>query len=91
MTSVREKSSFTDPGIQYRLMRSRAMAGKKPVRTIMCPKCGFHLLDVYGSDHYLIQVKCRKCKFNDVIDTALFRTMSRKRSLRYKFAGRHRS
>ena len=40
-----------------------------------CPKCGFYLLDIYGHDHYLIRVKCRKCKFNDTIDTALFRTI----------------
>ena len=43
-----------------------------------CPSCGFYLLDVYGQGHYLIRVKCRKCKFDETIDTALFRTMRSK-------------
>ena len=81
MPSLRENASAAVPGLQYRLSRSRAMVGQRPVRTIRCPYCGFHLLDVYGYDHYLIRVKCRKCKFSDVIDTALFRTMKKKSSL----------
>ena len=36
-------------------------------------------LDVYGHDHYYIRVKCRKCKFDELIDTALFRTLGRRR------------
>ena len=38
-------------------------------------RCGYRLIDVYGYDHYLVHVKCQRCKFNDVVDTALFRTM----------------
>ena len=37
------------------------------------------MLDVYGHEHYLIRVKCRKCKFDETIDTALFRTMRHRR------------
>ena len=48
------------------------------LREIRCPHCGFYLLDVYGRDHYYIRVKCRKCKFDELIDTALFRTMKRR-------------
>lgn len=44
-------------------------------RTVRCPRCGFSLLTVQGRDHYIVQLKCRKCKFNEPIDTALFRTV----------------
>ena len=52
-----------------------------PLRMVRCPKCGFYLLDVYGYDHYYVRVKCRKCKFDEVIDTALFRTKQNKKRL----------
>jgi phage FluMu protein Com len=54
------------------------------LRAVRCPKCGFYLLDVCGYDHYLVRVKCRKCKFNDVIDTALFRTVRRRDHRRFR-------
>lgn len=47
------------------------------IRSVKCPSCHFPLLDVYGQGHYFIRVKCRKCKFNEVIDTAYFRTVKR--------------
>ena len=46
-----------------------------PLRMVRCPRCGFYLLDVYGYNHYLVRVKCRKCKFNETIDTARYRTV----------------
>ena len=49
------------------------------LRVIRCPNCGFHLLDVYGYDHCYVRVKCRKCKFNEMIDTALFRTAKQRK------------
>ena len=79
MPSVRENSVGISPDVKCRLARSRMLAGQKPERTIRCPNCGFRLLDVYGYDHCLVRVKCRKCKFSDVIDTALFRTARRTR------------
>ena len=54
------------------------LASTMQLRSIRCPICGFYLLDVYGHDHYLVRVKCRKCKFDQTIDTALFRTLQRK-------------
>ncbi len=87
MQSVRENYAA---GVKYRLYQSKMSAGQKPVRTIRCPQCGFHLLDVYGYDHYLVSVRCRKCKFNEVIDTALFRTIHRKRPLDTRFNKRRR-
>ena len=57
--------------------KARAVDDAKGIRLrmIRCPRCGFYLLDVYGYNHYLVRVKCRKCKFNETIDTALYRTM----------------
>ena len=67
----RERAEETE----QKLRRSKDAARLLGKRTILCPVCGFRLLDVYGSGHYLIEVKCRKCKFRDTIDTALFRTV----------------
>lgn len=63
------------PAVQQKLVQSRTGAEQLLRREIKCPQCGFYLLDVYGKDHHYTRVKCRKCKFNEVIDTALFRTM----------------
>ena len=69
-----ERYSKPFPDLQEKLARSRAEAEKLELRQVKCPNCGFYLLDVYGRDHHYTRVKCRKCKFNEVIDTALFRT-----------------
>lgn len=70
-----ERYSKPFPDLQEKLARSRAEAEKLELRQVKCPNCGFYLLDVYGRDHHYTRVKCRKCKFNEVIDTALFRTV----------------
>ena len=57
------------------------------LRMIRCPRCVFYLLDVYGYNHYVVRVKCRKCKFNETIDTARYRTV-RGRGFS-PFSGRH--
>ena len=75
MQTTIERYSKPAPDMQERLAQSRAGAEKLELREIKCPNCGFYLLDVYGRDHHYTRVKCRKCKFNDVIDTALFRTI----------------
>ena len=54
----------------------------EPLRVVRCPCCGFYLLDVYGHNHYYVRVKCRKCKFDETIDTALFRTIRLNRHVR---------
>lgn len=69
-----ERYSKPDAAVLGKLEQSRLGAEKLVRREIKCPNCGFYLLDVYGRDHHYTRVKCRKCKFNDVIDTALFRT-----------------
>ena len=47
----------------------------KPERKIKCPQCGYFLCKAYGTEHCCISVLCNKCKFKEVIDLALFRTM----------------
>ena len=78
MQGVIERHVTAGPDLQEKLEQSRKLAEQESPRTIRCPSCGFYLLDVYGQGHYLIRVKCRKCKFDETIDTALFRTMRSK-------------
>lgn len=61
--------------VEEKLRYSRLAAERLIKREIRCPQCGFYLMDVYGREHNITRVKCRKCKFNEVIDTGLFRTM----------------
>lgn len=68
--------------IVRKLDSSRQQAERLVKREIKCPNCGFHLLEVYGTDHHITRVKCQKCKFNELIDTAMFRTI-RKRGSHY--------
>lgn len=88
MQAVAERYSKPEPAVLKKLEQSLLGAEKLVRREIKCPNCGFYLLDVYGRDHHYTRVKCRKCKFNEVIDTALFRTIRReqhaKRSVRRK-------
>lgn len=83
MPAVIERHVTAGPELQGKLAASRAGIQAEHIRTIRCPSCGFYLLDVYGHDHYYIRVKCRKCKFDEVIDTALFRTIGHRRLHRY--------
>ena len=63
------------PDWEVKLAKSKAGAEHLELRHVVCPFCSYPLLEVYGREHHYTRVKCRKCKFNDVIDTALFRTM----------------
>ena len=73
-----------DPELLNKLALSQLAAEELIKREIKCPVCGFYLMDVYGRDHHITRVKCRKCKFNEVIDTALFRTVRPRRTYRVK-------
>ena len=77
------------PEILEKLKRSAEVAEGIPVRAIRCPCCGFYLLNVHGNGHYLVQVKCRKCKFQQTIDTALFRTVRNRSKIRFRAGKRH--
>ncbi len=84
MQLVIERHVTAGPDLQQKLAASRAGAQGEQLRTIRCPSCGFYLLDVYGHGHYYIRVKCRKCKFDETIDTALFRTMRQRQRIRLR-------
>ena len=77
--AVIERHVTAGPDLQFKLEQSKKLAESQELRTIRCPSCGFYMLDVYGHEHYLIRVKCRKCKFDETIDTALFRTERHRR------------
>ena len=65
-----------DVYVQQKLEQAKAAVGANPIRKVRCPRCHFPLLEVSGFEHYFIRVKCRKCKFEELIDTAEFRTAS---------------
>lgn len=79
MQTVTERRAAASPEMQRKLEITRETLPGEQIRTIRCPNCGFYLLDVYGRDHCFVRVKCRKCKFNETIDTALFRTVKRRK------------
>ena len=78
MPEIVERHLNSVADYEKKLEMSRQGVDVAQLRAIRCPHCGFYLLDVYGHDHYYIRVKCRKCKFDELIDTALFRTMKRR-------------
>lgn len=61
--------------VQEKLDFSRKQSETLEMRDVKCPVCGFKVLEVFGHEHQIMRVKCRKCKFNDIMDIALFRTM----------------
>ena len=67
------------PEAEEKLLFSKRAAETLERRDVKCPQCGFRVLEVYGRDHHITRVKCQKCKFNDIIDTALFRTVKVRR------------
>ncbi len=75
MTEIIKRHISADPELEQKLTRSKDGLQIEQLRAIRCPCCGYYMLDVFGHDHYYIRVKCRKCKFNEFIDTALFRTI----------------
>ncbi len=75
MAACNKQNARTNPTVRDKLEQSKQLVQCRELRSIRCPVCGFYLLDVYGFDHYLVRVKCRKCKFDETIDTALFRTI----------------
>ncbi len=88
MQTAYEPHENAAPDLQFKLDQSRKLAESQELRMIRCPRCGFYMLDVFGYDHYLVRVKCRKCKFNETIDTALFKTI---RAYKHQTLSSHRN
>ena len=66
--------------MQARYERERC-CGADGFRTLRCPKCGHRLIDVAAGTSGSIRIKCRKCKFQGVLDLARFR--KQRRAARY--------
>ena len=73
-----QKYSVSDE-IKEKLIKSKIDAAKTDKKTIRCPICGIRLIELYSSERPIVQVKCKKCKFEQPINTAYFR-----RGRRYK-------
>lgn len=74
-TSCRRYDKPIPSDILRKLDICRNQAAHIPKRQIHCPQCGYLLVEVYGTDHHLTNLKCQRCKWTGVLDTAMFRTM----------------
>lgn len=52
-------------------------------RTILCPKCGFKLGEVFSDASGHIKIKCQKCKFVGTLNLSYFKIWKPNR--RYKY------
>ena len=68
---------YGNPSVEVlrKILKSKQEAEMLPKRTIRCPICGFKLEEVYGYGASYVQVKCRKCKFEQPLNLAYFRRM----------------
>ncbi len=56
---------------------SERLYGSDGFRTLRCPRCGHRLVDVAAGTSGSIRIKCRKCKFQGILDLARFRKQRR--------------
>lgn len=70
--------------VQKKLDTARKQSETLELRDVKCPVCGYKILEVFGYGHYIMKIKCQKCKFNDVVDVACFRTMKTRRNNIFK-------
>ena len=63
------------PEVEAKLILSQQEAANALKRFLTCPICGYRINEIYRNDKPLIQVKCRKCKFEGAINVAYFRSM----------------
>ena len=75
MNGILYDTRFGSPSAEVlkKILRSKQEAEKLPKRTIRCPICGFKLEEAYGYEATHVQVKCRKCKFEEPLNLAYFR------------------
>ncbi len=70
--------------VQEKINTARKQSETLELRNVKCPVCGYKILEVFGYGHYIMKIKCQKCKFNDVVDVACFRTMKARRNIIFK-------
>ena len=63
-----------DEEIIKKLILSRQEYEAQDKRALNCPICGFRLIGASADRHGLIEIKCRKCKFEGPVNLAYFRT-----------------
>lgn len=75
MNGILYDTRFGSPSAEVlkKMLRSKQEAEKLPKRIIRCPICGFKLEETYGYGASYVQVKCRKCKFEQPLNLAYFR------------------
>lgn len=66
-----------DQVVMDKLIRSCREVEEMPEQELRCPICHFRIAGVYGDRSGHIRVKCRKCKFEGVLNLAYFRRMKR--------------
>ena len=60
-----------------KLELSRTEAEGMESRDLRCPICGYKIATVYLDRKGHVSIKCRKCKFDGVINLAYFRRQKR--------------
>ena len=79
MQAVIERHVTAGPDLQYKLEQSGNWRSLRNPDDSLPELRILYAGRLRSSEHYLICVKCRKCKFDETIDTALFRTMQHRR------------
>ena len=65
-----------------KLEMSRAETENMESKDLRCPICGYKIGTVYLDRQGHVSIKCRKCKFDGVINLAYFRRQNRGRAAR---------
>ncbi|MCD8067530.1 MAG: hypothetical protein LUE87_01300 [Lachnospiraceae bacterium] len=74
---LNHKYPAPDEDIVDKLLRSRREVEEMSERELRCPVCNYLIAGVYGDKSGHIRIKCRKCKFDGVLNLAYFRRMKR--------------
>lgn len=66
------------PEVAEKIRKSREEVKKLQGRRLECPVCGHRIEEIYGITSGIVQVKCRKCKLEEPLNLAYFRTIKPK-------------
>ena len=64
--------------IQALLDKSKESVGGRTERKVRCPQCGYVLFAAFGHSDIPVMVRCKKCKFEGILNLGMFRTVGRK-------------
>ena len=74
------------PEIAEMIRKSREEVKKLQGRELRCPVCGFRIEGIFGIFSGIVQIKCRKCKLEEPLNLAYFRTAKPRISLYNPYA-----